>query len=787
MRVALLGGVAVAGATPGRLLEGAQLGGRRIHLLVAALALEPGPQSTDRLAELIWEEPPATAPVAVRGLVAELRRNLRTAFDEDLVVTTPAGYRLASQVSTDVVELEEAVSSAAGFSAAGRWRAVLGKLSAALSVDPLQLAAGLHALWLGPHRDRLKETVLEAGLLAVAAQRNLEDHAAAVTLARRLVANYRIDERTHRALIETLDRAGDRSGAVQAFEACRKVLASELGIDPSPQTLATYLRIIRGQGITGHARIPTSTTTFVGREAQLQRLATDISHPGLVTVTGAGGVGKSRLAEEVARRAIDLPGGRHWVSFFPVREDELVDATVLMALGLPVTDDASAALVGHFARLGRTLLVLDGVEGVRDGAATLVSVLLAEAPDASILVTSRTPLGIPDENRLQLPPVGLPENLPVGEMPASDSVRILMDRLAELGGALEIDESLAPAVTALCHRCGGLPLALELVAAQLTMMSPDDLVSHLDDVNSETADTLRRVAEASHSLLQADESAVFRRLSVLEGRVDLTAIQSVACDEDIPRVRVVRILRELSAEGLLEAERSGSRWTYVQDDDLHRFAQGKLADAGEVALSYQRLADFVRSLLPDDPRSPPAPFADVVTSLLPSLRGLLGAGVSGLADPTRCLEIAFRLHRYWAATNVGEGCFWLTRLLDSGADQEQPWIGYATYALGYLNYWAGRDLQAVPQLEAAIDLLASVDTAYVARTDVLGRHPRRSRSWPGGGSAGRARDHRRCRAWRRPARVDDDGRRKRAGRTGRPQRGHLRQRSDCVVRNRWFC
>src|SRR4029079_1139198 len=107
---------------------------------------------------------------------------------------------------------------------------------------------------------------------------------------------------------------------------------------------------------------------------------------------------------------------------------------------------------------------------------------------------------------------------------------------------------------------------------------------------------------------------------------------------------------------------------------------------------YLRLADLLRATLPDDPRSPPGPFADAVTALLPSVRGLLGAGVAGVADRTRCLELAFRLHRYWASTNVAEGRYWLDRLLRSRGDEGDEWAGYATYALGYLGYWAGEDL-----------------------------------------------------------------------------------------------
>ena len=136
---------------------------------MAALALEPGPLAAERLADLIWDEPPSTWRVAVRGLVGDLRPRRLAPLGPDVVVTTPTGYRLAAGVTHDVADLEATLATAAGLRATGRWHALLTRLGAAPTLDPADLAAGLEAPWLEPHRARLRETILQAGLLATAA------------------------------------------------------------------------------------------------------------------------------------------------------------------------------------------------------------------------------------------------------------------------------------------------------------------------------------------------------------------------------------------------------------------------------------------------------------------------------------------------------------------------------------------------------------------------------------------------------------------------------------------
>jgi hypothetical protein len=222
---------------------------------------------------------------------------------------------------------------------------------------------------------------------------------------------------------------------------------------------------------------------------------------------------------------------------------------------------------------------------------------------------------------------------------------------------------------------------------------------------------VRAVLRRSYALLDPEEAEVFRGFAVLDGPAGLPLIRQVA--GSVAPVRVVRILRELTARGLLAVDRTSPRWRYQQDDDLHRFAGELLRADGEEGAAFGRLGDAVRALLPDDPRQAPGSYQDEVTDVLGSVRSFLGAALDGRTDRGRGLEIAFRLHRYWAATDLAEGRFWLGRLLADAPDT--PWTGHATFALGYLSYWAGDADAAVRELESAVVQLREQDDAYAAR------------------------------------------------------------------------
>jgi predicted ATPase/DNA-binding SARP family transcriptional activator len=709
VQVDLLGVCGVASGD--RVVAGSALGGRRARVVLAAVALSDGAVSADRLAAVVWgEQPPPSWPVALRGVVRSLRKALAPVGGDGqhVIATNPAGYALSVGVTVDVKRATEAAREAARLLAGGEYRAARDLAQTIGHVRGSQLLADEDAPWLAAHRAEVDAAARDALLVEAAAASALHEHGAAVSAARRAVAAYALDEVAHRALIQALDRAGDRAGAVQAYEACRTALAGELGISPSTETVDAYLAALGDEHGSTTARIPRHTTSFVGRDAEMSALVGAIAGPGLVTVTGAGGVGKSRLVAHVAMQ-LDFSGGRLWVPLASVAQDALVAQTVAMELGLSGgADDAVRALADRLAPLGDTLLVLDGADPVPDGAASLAAALVESCPMLTVVATCRFPLAVAGERVLPIGPLPEPE---VDAPPeANPQVQLLRDRVRAGGGAFEVDEVDLTSLRALCQRCAGLPLALELAAAQLTEMSVNDLLAELSVGRD---DHVRALARSSYELLDADEAAVFRRFAVLDGRVGLPFVRAVVSGDGIAPVRVVRILRELAVRGLVSVEQSGPSWQYSQDDDLHRLARELLIDEGRERATFDRLAEAVRAMLPDDAREAPAPFAAEVSAVLGCVRSLLGAGTTGAAELDRCLELAFRLHRYWAATSVAEGRYWLTRLLEIPG--ESMWRRYATYALGYLSYWAGDTDRALQDLSAAVALFADEPDPLLAR------------------------------------------------------------------------
>jgi predicted ATPase/DNA-binding SARP family transcriptional activator len=723
MRIEVLGIPAVVGDHGA--VAGAQLGARRAHIVLAALALSPAATvSSERLAGLIWgQDAPPTWPTALRGVVRGLRQALEPVGGgaQQVIVTEAGGYRLAAGVDVDVALAGRALERAAELLRGGRFGAALDLAGPVCRLAGAQLLAGEDGPWLGPHRDLVDSFARQALDLVADAAGRAGDHPAAIDAARRRLAADPLDEHAHRGLIRALDRGGDRAGVVRAYEQCRSVLAEQLGIDPSAETVRTYLAALRDQAPSALARIPADPSSFVGRGGAEGRLRAALAGPGLVTVTGLGGVGKSRLAARAAAAAEGFPGGRLWVALGSITEDDLVAATVALALGVsPGADDAARALAAHLVALGPVLLILDGTEGARDGVASLVSLLVGQCPQLSVLVTSRAPLGLDDEQIEHLDPLPTPQDEPLEALERTPLVRLLLDRVRGGGGELDLDADNAPHLINLLRGCGGLPLAVELIAAQLVSIPVGDLLDQsrsgyasADSASADREGPLRAIARGSYALLTEHEAAVFRRCSVLDGSVGLPLIRQVVADEVIAPVRVVRILRELTAGGLLWVDRSGPHWHYRLDDDLRRFAGELLSEHGEERAAYDRLADAVRALLPEDAAEPPTPYRAAVSDMLASIRSLFRAAGTGRASIGRCLELAFRLHRYWAATNVAEGRYWLARLL--AAEPDSAWSPYATYALGYLDYWSGDTGHALNALESVVVQFDGVSDPFAVR------------------------------------------------------------------------
>ncbi|GMA97066.1 hypothetical protein GCM10025881_38900 [Pseudolysinimonas kribbensis] len=430
---------------------------------------------------------------------------------------------------------------------------------------------------------------------------------------------------------------------------------------------------------------------------------------------GLGGVGKSRLVLRAAHAAADaVPGGRYWVSLGDLPSADLVAVAVARAVGADEGPDPIGAATAVLAPAGAALLVLDGCENVVDGLAETVAALAEANPELRVLATSRRPLDLPAERKVELAPF----ELPAGDaaFARSAAVQLLADRLAARGQALALDTRNAAAVRALCERCGGVALALELAAAQLGSMAVADLLDGLPTVSRGAEDVVHSLLAQSYQSLDERESALFRAWGAVDGSLSLGMATALVADGTAPG-RVARLLAELADGGLLGVDRSGPRWRYRQDDQVRAFARERLDETEGPGDVLAGLARAVRALLPEDARTPPGGFRESVTDASDALRTVLEAAASGRLDRSVGLELAFRLHRYWTVVGLAEGRYWLARLLDGAGDDR--WAPLATFAAGYLAYWAGDTAAAGDLLETAAERLRGVEDSFAARALVF--------------------------------------------------------------------
>jgi predicted ATPase/DNA-binding SARP family transcriptional activator len=551
------------------------VGGPQVRSLLAMLLLDAGRAvSVGRLADgLYGEDMPADAAHALQSQVSRLRRGLRGGA---AVEFGPAGYRLA--VAPDVVD-------------AHRFGQLAGQGKQALtSGDPAKAAALLGAaldLWRGPAlADVLDAPFAEAAAARLADERlaTVEDraeaalalgehHAVTAELAE-LVEAHPLRERARALLMRALYAGGRQVEALAVFEQARQLLGDELGVDPSAELAAAHLAILRAEPTHTVRRVPAQLTSFVGREAELRRLATSLAESRLVTLTGPGGTGKTRLAVEV-----QMPGEVCFVDLSLIGDGAQVGPAVSAALGLRESADRLVA-----ALTDRSLLVImDNCEHVVAGAAGLAHRLLTACPELRILATSREALGITGEVLFPVGQLVLPEpDAGLSEALTAPAVRLFGDRAAAVRPGFAVDAATIGAVRRICAALDGLPLGIELAAARLRSLTLDEvdvrladrfrLLSRGERTAAPRHQTLRAVVEWSWELLDPDEQALARRLTVFAGGATLTDAERVCCLDD-----VAGVLGDLVDKSLVEAHDG----RYRMLETVREFCAERLVEAGE--------------------------------------------------------------------------------------------------------------------------------------------------------------------------------------------------------------
>ena len=345
----------------------------------------------------------------------------------------------------------------------------------------------------------------------------------------------------------------------------------------------------------GVGNVPPRATSFVARDAEQAEIVAALRTARLVTLTGPGGVGKTRLALEVADAvSADHRDGAWWCELAAADDEDALVQVVQTSLGAsPRPGLSPAAATAEFLRVKDALLVLDNCEHLIDGAGDLATAVLRDAPTVRILATSREPLGLPDERVIRVRSLSLPESAEPDEIWLADAVRLFTERARSAGARLDPSAENAIAVAEICRRLDGIPLAIELAAARTPSMVPADIAGHLDERFRllsgrrrgavERHQTLRATVDWSYSLLTPNERRVFDAVGVFPGTFDAEAVEAVLADGGVSSWDVVDALTALVDKSmLLVDEHSQAATRYEALETLRQYSRERLAESDDL-------------------------------------------------------------------------------------------------------------------------------------------------------------------------------------------------------------
>src|SRR5579863_2408156 len=481
------------------------------------------------------------------------------------------------------------------------------------------------------------------------------------------------------------------------------------------------------------AQLPVRLTPLVGRESELDDVVQAVARSRLVTLTGPGGAGKSRLALAAARAAqACFPGGVGWVELAPVEDPALAGQAIATRLDVPDTpgQDATEAVAEHVAD-HRLLIVLDNCEHLAEAAAGLTEYLLAACPNLAVLATSREALGVEGELSWQVPPLSLPPAEPVPSAAAlakSDAVKLFEQRAQLVRPSFRVTDDNAAAVLTICQRLDGLPLAIELAAARMRILSSAQLAGRLDDIfavlvgGARSApprhQALRATLDWSHDLLGDDERAVFRRLAAFSGGFTLAAAEQVSAGGDIRPDAMLELLTRLADKSLLRVEHARGGTRYHLLGTIQDYAAERLTEAGEADQVRQAHLEYVTGLVEraaagieqvEEQAGPLELELDQLDTELPNVRRAF-EHAQGRGDPEAALRIAAPLDRYaYLRGRYHQVRQWMDEAVAAGPDAPAALRAKALLGSGRLALLQCDYAPAVRRLEAALRLYRELD------------------------------------------------------------------------------
>jgi predicted ATPase/DNA-binding SARP family transcriptional activator/tetratricopeptide (TPR) repeat protein len=583
----------------------------KVRFLLADLLLREGqPLSADRLADDLWgDRPPGNPMNTLQTKVSQLRKVLEQAQPGSgkLLVYERGSYLMP--VDLDVAQ----------------FRALIARTRNSDDIRARsRLLADALALWRGPVLDEVADEPFAAPVIArleeerlaaheewAAARLELGDHDALTGELGELVAAHPLRERLRALQMRALYRAGRQSEALDSYRELHRLLAAELGLTPSPEIVALEQAILQQDpalALTSRPRtnLPEPLTELVGRDDAVQSVLSLLSGSRLVTLTGPGGVGKTRLALQTARQLqdawlIELSGLDRHGSVAQCPPEELIVDVFASTLNIRDERGCDAKRLAQYLRDKDIALVLDNCEGVIEPVAQLAAKLLEAAPGLRILATSQLPLGVAGEVVWNVPPLSIPGpgSVAAEDVRAFGSVQLFAARAAAADPGFVVDDDNAVAVAAICRRLDGIPLALELAATRIRALGAHELLHRLDDrfrllangsrSGPERHRTLRALLDWSWQLLSGPQQATLRRMAVYAEGADLAAVEALCGGDGVAAEDVAGLLADLVDRSLV-VRVPGPRYRLLET--VVAYGLERLRDAGELEATQRRHADY---------------------------------------------------------------------------------------------------------------------------------------------------------------------------------------------------
>lgn len=672
---------------------------RKTEALLAYLALHSGQRhSRESLIELLW---PDADPDAGRNRLTQavvwLRPQLEVSGMARGSVLFADRYSVAlnaDAVTTDIAQFEAALKAAEKGLSGSEAEIRIAGLREAVALWRGVVLPRLDDEWVATLRRNLLDQYLWALHHLVEVDISAGRHDAAIAYARRAVAAEPLAEEAHQDLVRALAGAGQISAARRHYREMERILAEALGesLSPTSRTLLESLREsdtaadpVAEEEVSSPSPIPAPLTRFFGRSEEIQGILDllTVAEIRLVTLTGVGGAGKTRLAVEVARQA--ETASPVWFLSLVDTDDarQIPDALADLICSSGTTGSSLDRVIVALRTARHSLLVLDNLEHLLEGAPALVRILLESVPSLTILATSRQRLGIEGEHEWPVLPLPIPSvDTDPQKLEQNDGVRLFLDRARSVHPGFVLTAANAPAIASLCERLEGLPLAIELCAAWASVLTPaqmrtalkgrfDLLVSRRTDIPARHR-SLRAAVENSYLLLPPDVQEFFVRLSVFRGGWTLEAAAEVCLDEDSSRtLTALRRLTELRERSLAFAESAdgpeGGAMRYRMLETLREFASQQRTLASEQRVRQKHLHYFLGLAGAAETalrgRRQTAELARL-ESEVDNLRAALAWAVEA-REAQDGLRLATALVAFWdIRSHFAEGQEWLERLLE---------------------------------------------------------------------------------------------------------------------------